>query len=114
MPLRAKHLHRAHLLRWMENTFPRGSPASTHMPAGVACVQCAMNATTINADTQGLGPTDVLQVDRIEAARLLRYSPATFDRLVKRGLVRANRAVGRPRFSLEELRRFVVEGSRPA
>ena len=41
------------------------------------------------------------------------YSPATFDRLVNRGLIHANRATGRPRFSVAELRRFVDDGSRP-
>jgi len=44
---------------------------------------------------------------RIEAARMLGLSPATVDRLTKRGLLRPSRATRRPLYSEAELQRFV-------
>ena len=46
---------------------------------------------------------------RIEAARVLGISPATIDRLTKRGLLRPSRALRRPLYSSEELQRFCRE-----
>lgn len=45
---------------------------------------------------------------RIEAAALLGISPATIDRLTKRGLLRPSRATRRPLYSSDELQRFVA------
>lgn len=44
---------------------------------------------------------------------MLSYSLATFDRLVNRGAINANRATGRPRFDVRELQRFVEENTEP-
>jgi hypothetical protein len=44
---------------------------------------------------------------RTEAARMLGLSPATVDRLTKRGLLRPSRATRRPLYSEAELQRFV-------
>ena len=46
---------------------------------------------------------------RIEAAKVLGISPATIDRLTKRGLLRPSRALRRPLYSSEELQRFCRE-----
>jgi predicted urease superfamily metal-dependent hydrolase len=46
---------------------------------------------------------------RIEAARVLGISPATIDRLTKRGLLRPSRALRRPLYASEELQRFCRE-----
>ena len=46
---------------------------------------------------------------RSEAARMLGLSPATVDRLTKRGLLRPSRATRRPLYSEGELQRFVRE-----
>ena len=46
---------------------------------------------------------------REEAASLLGVSPATLDRVTKRGLLRPSRATRRPLYSSEELQRFVRE-----
>jgi predicted urease superfamily metal-dependent hydrolase len=46
---------------------------------------------------------------RIEAARVLGVSPATIDRLTKRGLLHPIRAIYRPLYSSEELQRFCRE-----
>jgi predicted site-specific integrase-resolvase len=50
-----------------------------------------------------------LALTRVEAADALNISPATLDRLVKRGLLRPARAVRRPLFSIAELERFLRE-----
>jgi hypothetical protein len=50
-----------------------------------------------------------LALTRVEAADALNISPATLDRLVKRGLLRPSRAVRRPLFSIAELERFLRE-----
>ena len=44
---------------------------------------------------------------REEAAKALGVSPATIDRLTKRGLLRPSRAIYRPLYSTEELQRFL-------
>lgn len=46
---------------------------------------------------------------RIEAARALGVSPATLDRLTKRGLLHPSRATRRPLYWTEELQRFLRE-----
>jgi hypothetical protein len=50
-----------------------------------------------------------LALTRVEAADAVSISPATLDRLVKRGLIRPCRATGRPLFSIAELERFLRE-----
>jgi len=50
-----------------------------------------------------------LALTRVEAADALDVSPATVDRLVKRGLLRPSRATRRPLYSAEELQRFLRE-----
>ncbi|MDX2080725.1 MAG: helix-turn-helix domain-containing protein [Terrimicrobiaceae bacterium] len=52
-----------------------------------------------------------LALNRVEAARLLGLSPATIDRLTKRGLLRPSRAVRRPLYHVEELERFLREST---
>ena len=46
---------------------------------------------------------------RIEAAKALGLSPATVDRLTKRGLLRPSRATRRPMYSVAEIERFLCE-----
>jgi hypothetical protein len=53
--------------------------------------------------------TQKLALNRIEAAKALSVSPATLDRLVKRGLIVPCRATGRPLFAIGELQRFLRE-----
>jgi predicted site-specific integrase-resolvase len=50
-----------------------------------------------------------LALTRVEAADALNISPATIDRLVKRGLLRPSRALRRPLFPIEEIERFLRE-----
>jgi len=50
-----------------------------------------------------------LAFNRLEAAEALSVSPATLDRLVRRGLLHPSRATRRPTFSREELERFLRE-----
>ena len=50
-----------------------------------------------------------LALTRVEAADALDVSPATLDRLVKRGLIRPSRALRRPLFSNAEIERFLRE-----
>lgn len=52
-----------------------------------------------------------LALTRVEAAAALGISPATTDRLVKRGLLHPSRATRRPIFSIKELERFLRETS---
>jgi predicted site-specific integrase-resolvase len=54
-----------------------------------------------------------LALTRVEAADALDVSPATLDRLVKRGLIRPSRALRRPLFSIAEIERFLRETSTP-
>lgn len=54
-----------------------------------------------------------LALTRVEAADALDVSPATLDRLVKRGLLRPSRASRRPLFSIAEIERFLRETSTP-
>jgi hypothetical protein len=54
-----------------------------------------------------------LALTRVEAADALDVSPATLDRLVKRGLLRPSRALRRPLFSIAEIKRFLRETSTP-
>jgi DNA-directed RNA polymerase specialized sigma24 family protein len=50
-----------------------------------------------------------LALTRIEAADALNISPATIDRLVKRGLLRPSRALRTPLFPIAEIERFLRE-----
>jgi DNA-binding transcriptional MerR regulator len=54
-----------------------------------------------------------LALTRVEAADAVSVSPATLDRLVKRGLIRPSRATGRPLFSIAEIERFLRETATP-
>jgi len=54
-----------------------------------------------------------LALTRVEAADALDISPATLDRLVKRGLLRPSRALRRPLFPIAEIERFLRETSTP-
>lgn len=54
-----------------------------------------------------------LALTRVEAADALDVSPATLDRLVKRGLLRPSRALRRPLFSIAEIERFLRDTSAP-
>jgi hypothetical protein len=50
-----------------------------------------------------------LALTRVEAANALDVSPATLDRLVKRGLLHPSRALRRPLFAITEIERFLRE-----
>ena len=50
-----------------------------------------------------------LSYSRLQAAQILGISVESLDRLVRRGLLRPSRALRRPLFSLESLRRFLEE-----
>ncbi len=52
-----------------------------------------------------------LALTRVEAADALNISPATLDRLVKRGLLRPCRALRRPLFAIAEIERFLRENT---
>jgi hypothetical protein len=52
-----------------------------------------------------------LALNRIEAAQALGQSPASIDRLTKRGLLRPSRATRRPMYPIKELERFLMETS---
>lgn len=58
-----------------------------------------------NAESQPLK----LAFTRTEAAKLISQSPATVDRLTKRGLLHPSRATRRPLYPLAELERFLRE-----
>jgi Helix-turn-helix domain len=53
--------------------------------------------------------TPKLALTRVEAAEALNISPATLDRLTKRGLLHPCRALRRPLYAVEELKRFLRE-----
>jgi hypothetical protein len=50
-----------------------------------------------------------LAFTRVEAAEAINVSPATLDRLTKRGLLRPSRATRRPLYSISEIERFLRE-----
>ena len=57
-------------------------------------------------------PAESLQIQklafsRLEAAHLLNISPASLDRLVRRGMINPSRSLRRPLFCLKELERFL-------
>jgi hypothetical protein len=54
-----------------------------------------------------------LALTRVEATDALDVSPATLDRLVKRGLLHPSRALRRPLFAIAEIERFLRETSTP-
>jgi len=53
--------------------------------------------------------TPKLALTRVEAAAALNISPATLDRLTGRGLLHPSRALRRPLYAVEELKRFLQE-----
>ncbi len=53
--------------------------------------------------------TSKLAFTRVEAAKAIGQSPATIDRLTKRGLLNPSRATRRPVYSVAELQRFLRE-----
>ena len=48
-----------------------------------------------------------LALNRVEAAEAIGQSPATIDRLTKRGLLRASRATRLPLYAIKEIERFL-------
>jgi hypothetical protein len=48
-----------------------------------------------------------LALNRVEAAQAIGQSPATIDRLTKRGLLRPCRATRRPLYAVKEIERFL-------
>jgi hypothetical protein len=48
-----------------------------------------------------------LALNRIETAHAIGQSPATVDRLTKRGLLRPSRATRRPLYAVKEIERFL-------
>jgi hypothetical protein len=48
-----------------------------------------------------------LALNRIETAQAISQSPATVDRLTKRGLLRPCRATRRPLYAVKEIERFL-------
>jgi hypothetical protein len=58
---------------------------------------------------QFLFETPKLALTRVEAADALGISPATLDRLTQRGLLRPSRALRRPLYAVEEIKRFLRE-----
>jgi hypothetical protein len=61
----------------------------------------------MNAEICSTGTVPKLALNRIEAAEAIGQSPATIDRLTKRGLLRPSRATRRPIYSVKELERFL-------
>jgi DNA-binding transcriptional MerR regulator len=59
-------------------------------------------------DNAGTTPLK-LGFTREEAARAIGQSPATLDRLAKRGLIHPSRGTRRPIYSLEEIERYLRE-----
>ena len=59
--------------------------------------------------TQNSETRTPLALTRGEAAKLLSISTVTLDRLCKRGLLRPSRALRKPLFTLDELKRFLAE-----
>jgi hypothetical protein len=55
--------------------------------------------------------TGRLALTRVEASKFLGISPATIDRLTKRGLLRPSRATRRPLYALTELQRFLADSA---
>jgi hypothetical protein len=53
------------------------------------------------------GAVPKLALNRVEAAEAISQSPATVDRLTKRGLLRASRATRRPLYAIKEIERFL-------
>jgi hypothetical protein len=53
--------------------------------------------------------TPKLALTRVEAADALNISPATLDRLTQRGLLHPSRALRRPLYAVDELKRFLTE-----
>jgi hypothetical protein len=59
--------------------------------------------------TEHSGQPQRLALNRVEAAHFLSISPASVDRLAKRGLLRPSRATRRPLYAVRELERFLAE-----
>jgi hypothetical protein len=60
-------------------------------------------------DSSRFIPLSKLALTRVEAAEIIGVSPATIDRLTKRGLLNPSRATRRPIYALSELERFLRE-----
>jgi hypothetical protein len=86
------------------------SQSSVLVTAAAGALAAMASAPPPDPPSSPVPVEDRLQVDRKEAACRLGYSPTMIDRLVERGLLRPNRATGRPKFSVKELERFVKEG----
>jgi hypothetical protein len=56
-------------------------------------------------------PTPKLALTRTEAAEAIGQSPATIDRLTKRGLLRPSRGTRRPIYPVTEIERYLRETS---
>jgi hypothetical protein len=61
----------------------------------------------MNADTFSTGTVPKLALNRIETAQAIGQSPATVDRLTKRGLLCPSRATRRPIYAVKEIERFL-------
>jgi predicted urease superfamily metal-dependent hydrolase len=59
--------------------------------------------------SQTIAAPPKLGLTRVEAAKAIGQSPATIDRLTKRGLLRPSRATRRPIYFIEEIQRFLRE-----
>jgi hypothetical protein len=59
--------------------------------------------TTVNSRNQ----VPKLALNRIETAEAIGQSPATIDRLTKRGLLHPSRATRRPLYAIKEIERFL-------
>ena len=68
-----------------------------------------MNCNKQTDSQRGANQLQRLAVGRLEAAAMLDISPASLDRLVRRGLLKPSRSLRRPLFSLLELQRFLAE-----
>jgi MerR HTH family regulatory protein len=70
----------------------------------------------MSANTASSSPTSgqeihipTLALTREQAAKALNTSPATIDRLTKRGLLKPSRATRRPLYSVEAITQFLRE-----
>jgi IS30 family transposase len=63
----------------------------------------------MNEKSESIETVPKLALTRLEAAKALGQSPATIDRLTKRGLLRPCRATRRPIYAVKEIERFLKE-----
>jgi DNA-directed RNA polymerase specialized sigma24 family protein len=93
----------------MSHTAQQDAPASVDGSANEA----SNSALVLDAlrDIQArLALAHRLAFTRTEAANVLGLRPSTIDQLVRRGLLRPNRATRRPLFSRAEIERFLLGG----